>query len=116
MSNDTSRNLCELVEESIATLIDGGEVDARLLDHIADCDRCRDLRYEAARLVERMRDASSDYVHPTDFDARLLERLTAAAAVQPVAVTQPMDAASAAQPAQSTQPMPALRQPCAAQT
>ncbi len=108
MSNDTSRSLCETVEESIATLIDGGEVDPRLLDHIADCDRCRDLRYEAARLVERMRDASSDYVHPADFDARLLERLTAAVAAGPAAVTQPMDAASEDQPVQTTQPMPAV--------
>ena len=110
MSNETSMTLCELVEESIATLIDGGEVDPKLLDHIADCDRCRDLKYEASQVIARMRDASTDYEHPADFEQKLMERLAAAAA-EPAPGTQRIPAvispeAVAVQPVQATQPMP----------
>jgi len=100
--------LCELVEESIATLIDGGEVDPRLLDHIADCDRCRDLKYEAGQVIARMRTASSDYEHPADFEQKLMERLAEAA--EPAPGTQRIPAvispeAVASPPVQATQPM-----------
>ncbi|MBI5533016.1 MAG: FecR domain-containing protein [Deltaproteobacteria bacterium] len=74
MSNDTHPSLCELVEENIASIIDG-EVDPTLLEHIADCDRCRDLRHDAALVLQQMTDAGADYVHPADFEQSVLSKL-----------------------------------------
>ena len=54
MSNQTHDNLCQEVEDRIAEVI-RGEADERLLEHIASCDRCRDLRFDAEAVGRRAR-------------------------------------------------------------
>ena len=39
---------CEQVVESMASVIDGSAPD-ELTSHVADCDACRDARYDAER-------------------------------------------------------------------
>src|SRR4029453_14968376 len=52
--------LCREVEESIADLL-GGQAPARLVDHIAGCDTCRDLKYEAEQASEMVAHAGADF-------------------------------------------------------
>src|SRR5690606_34664141 len=47
-TNQTSR--CAEVEERMADILDGSAPDD-LLDHIADCDVCRDARHDAEELA-----------------------------------------------------------------
>ena len=98
MSNDRDRELCREVEENIASLLNG-DVEPRLLEHIAGCDRCRDLRYDAIQAVEVVQDAASDYEHAADFEEQLLRRIDAgdkpkvekaSSDVSPTAATAPV--------------------------
>src|SRR6185503_1741248 len=69
-----SNELCAEVTEHMADVLDGS-ADRRLLDHIAECDSCRDARHDAERaraLVER---AGADFVAPADLEARLAAAL-----------------------------------------
>ncbi|MCU0693482.1 MAG: hypothetical protein MUF54_19000 [Polyangiaceae bacterium] len=74
MSNHTEDKLCQQVEEQIASVIEG-ETAPTLLEHIAGCDRCRDLRHDAVRAVRALKEAGDDYRHPADFEAQLLGKL-----------------------------------------
>ncbi|MFO0552534.1 MAG: VIT domain-containing protein [Polyangiaceae bacterium] len=67
----TTDERCLEVEESIAEILDG-VAPARLMEHIADCDRCRDLKYEAEQASELVAAAGADF-QPTDgFAERIL--------------------------------------------
>ncbi|HXU00847.1 MAG TPA: hypothetical protein VN903_07640, partial [Polyangia bacterium] len=69
-----SNTLCAEVIENMADVL-AGDADRRLLDHIAECDACRDARHDAERaraLVER---AGADFAVPTDLEARLAAAL-----------------------------------------
>ena len=49
MNTDNMRpGTCGEVEDRMADILDGSAPDA-LLDHIAECDVCRDARYDAER-------------------------------------------------------------------
>ena len=91
-----SNELCAEVTEHMADVLDGS-ADRRLLDHIAECDSCRDARHDAERaraLVER---AGADFVAPADLEARLaaaLERRKPA----PAPAAPPPERASAPAP------------------
>jgi Vault protein inter-alpha-trypsin domain/FecR protein/von Willebrand factor type A domain len=81
MTNQTQDNLCQEVEERIAEVV-RGDAEPRLLEHIAGCDRCRDLRFDADAVVVALEQAGADYVHPDDFEQKLAERL-AQEAIEP---------------------------------
>lgn len=55
-----NEELCREVEDAIADVIDGN-APARLVDHVADCDRCRDLRYEAEQVAENVGHTGGDF-------------------------------------------------------
>src|SRR5690242_8046335 len=77
MSTTENRALCDEVEESLSDLLDGTAA-ARLYDHIAECDRCRDLKHEAGITADRVRDAGADFRPAADFLDQLVGRLEAA--------------------------------------
>ena len=47
-SNTKETDLCLEVADHLAEVLDGS-ASARLFDHIADCDACRDARHDAER-------------------------------------------------------------------
>lgn len=62
---------CIEVEESIADVLEG-VASARLVEHIAECDRCRDFKYEAEQTALAMESVGADF-HPTEgFAERML--------------------------------------------
>lgn len=77
MSTTETRGMCEEVAESLSALLDG-TASARLFDHVAECDECRDLKHEAQAAAERVRDAGADFRPADDFVAGLIGRLEAA--------------------------------------
>lgn len=68
---------CLQVEESLAEVLDGS-AEPVLYEHIADCDQCRDLRYDAGRAVEVVKHASADFRAPSGFAESLVARIDAA--------------------------------------
>jgi tetratricopeptide (TPR) repeat protein len=70
------------VEEHLAEILDG-EAPAELYDLVAESDECRDLRYDAERAAELVRDAGSDYVLPSDLEERVFGALDASANAAP---------------------------------
>jgi tetratricopeptide (TPR) repeat protein len=69
-----SNPLCTEVTENMADVLDGS-ADQRLLDHIADCDACRDARHDAERGRDLVRHAGADFAVPADLEARLAASL-----------------------------------------
>jgi hypothetical protein len=93
-----SNTLCTEVIDNMADVLDGS-ADQRLLDHIADCDTCRDARHDAERARLLVEKAGADFVAPADLEARLaaaLEKRKPAAA--------PTAAPTAAPPAPARRP------------
>ncbi len=78
MADTTNESLCQQVDEQMASVI-AGDAEPRLLEHIAGCDRCRDARYDAQQAIDLSKEAGADYVHPHDFERRVLEAVDAAA-------------------------------------
>src|SRR5687768_1812534 len=76
MSGSSSMSLCDRVDETIADVLDGTAA-AEVLEHLATCDRCRDIRHETACAMEILEHASSDYVPPKDLTERLMTALDA---------------------------------------
>ncbi len=74
-SNRTTRDpLCEAARDRIADLLDG-TAPVELVDHVAACDRCRDLRHDASQLAGLVAAAGDDYQPPSDLEARLFAAL-----------------------------------------
>lgn len=69
--------LCLQLEESLADVLEGS-AEAALYEHIADCDACRDLRYDAERAAEVVKHASADFRAPAGFADSLLAKIDAA--------------------------------------
>jgi len=66
--------------DELALVIDGDAAAiARHADFLADDPEAADLRHEAQRAAERMKDAGADYQPPADMDARILAVLDARA-------------------------------------
>src|SRR4051812_18847989 len=84
MSTTDKNALCGEVEEALSEILDG-TASARLFDHVADCDACRDMRHEATLAAERVRAAGADFRPADDFADRLIERLEAARPGAPAA-------------------------------
>ena len=88
MSNEnTMTDLCAEVAEQLADILEG-DASERILDHIADCDRCRDARHDAELAQKLVRDAGADYLPPADLETRVLEALDR----RGIAVEQPFSA------------------------
>jgi hypothetical protein len=73
MTEDNT-TLCAKVEDHLSDILDGSASD-ELYDHVADCDRCRDVRYEAERLTAVVASAGADYVPQDDLESRVLAEL-----------------------------------------
>jgi hypothetical protein len=135
MSEQRNESLCQQVEERIASVIEG-DVEPELIEHIAGCDRCRDLRHDATLAARAVADADGDYAHPADFEARVMRALDARPAataepkhearpqgepaVEPPAAEPPAAAAVvappvAAEPAAKPAPEPEAPEPVAAE-
>ncbi|MCC6217317.1 MAG: FecR domain-containing protein [Polyangiaceae bacterium] len=90
----TTESPCEQVLDHLSELLEGTAPE-ELVDHVAECDGCRDLRHDAERAIERLREAGADYVPPADLDARLVAAL---AAREPSPAAAPSDDARDAPP------------------
>src|SRR5690349_8752597 len=77
MSAIGKTELCQQVEEELAQILDGSAA-ARLFDHLAECDVCRDIRHDADQVAESVRLAGKDFRPADDFVERLAARLDAA--------------------------------------
>src|SRR5688572_3776772 len=77
MTDVTKTDACSEVEEHLAEILDGQAPEA-LIEHIADCDHCRDLRHDAERAREALVAAGADYAVPADFENRVLSALDGA--------------------------------------
>ncbi|MCL2825026.1 MAG: FecR domain-containing protein, partial [Polyangiaceae bacterium] len=89
MSNNTNDNAhrslqitCVQVGEHIDEVVQG-TADPRLLEHIAECDACRDLRFDAEAAINAIKQAGADYVHPENFDTLLDGKLDSAKSLPP---------------------------------
>ena len=71
-----TRPECSPVRDDLADLVADEPIAVeRHAAHLADCDDCRDARYDARKLVERLPRAGSDHVLAADFVERLLARV-----------------------------------------
>jgi hypothetical protein len=68
--------MCREVDENMCDVIDG-VADNALLDHMAQCERCRDARYLTEQVLVRVAAAGSDYRLPEDLSTRLAAALDA---------------------------------------
>ncbi|MEZ4299530.1 MAG: VIT domain-containing protein, partial [Polyangiaceae bacterium] len=93
--------LCLRVEESLGDVLDGS-ADAALYEHIADCDECRDLRYDAERAGEVVKHAGADFRAPVGFADSLLARIDAARPDGPTGVAAPSTVAGRSSRAQAS--------------
>lgn len=99
MNDNVSSTPCERTVEEMASVLDGS-APPEVLEHVADCDSCRDARYDAERAELLMSEAGGDFQLPHDFAGRLQ---TAAA---PVAKTPSMPAAATIPEAAPTEAAP----------
>jgi VWA domain-containing protein/FecR-like protein/vault protein inter-alpha-trypsin-like protein len=77
--------LCESARDRMADLLDG-TAPVELVDHVAACDQCRDLRHDASRLASMVAAAGDDFQPVADLEARLFAALAGrepAASVEP---------------------------------
>ncbi|MCU0658701.1 MAG: FecR domain-containing protein, partial [Polyangiaceae bacterium] len=102
--NQPSSPLCEEVAEEIARVIEGSAAP-ELYQHIEDCDRCRDLRHEASRALDLVRDAGLDFLSTPDLEGRVCSALDARApAPRPVLTQVPSSAPTPEQEAPTSGP------------
>jgi hypothetical protein len=74
MSTGDKSELCSEVAERLAEILDG-TASARLTDHLADCDTCRDARHEAEQARALVTAAGLDHRAPADLERRVLAAL-----------------------------------------
>src|SRR5512146_2865923 len=72
---------CADVEEYLADVLDGTAPDA-IYEHLADCERCRDLRHDAQATRDLVAHAGADY-RPRAEVAERVERAAQAHVVAP---------------------------------
>ncbi len=108
MSTTEFSSMCQEVEERLSEVVDG-TASARLFDHIASCDACRDLRYEATHASELVGGSGKDFRPADDFVEKLVARLEAARPGHIDAEVAPVKAAAPA--TKERAPSPARRAP-----
>src|SRR5688572_16449084 len=94
MTDVTKTDLCSEIEDHLSEILDGQAPEA-LIDHLADCDHCRDLRHDAERARELAGAAGADYVVPADFEDRVLAALDGAQESAPAPVNPTLESAGA---------------------
>ena len=63
---------CERFIDDLAGVVDGDQALVALhLDHLSECDACRDARHDAAEALGGIAEAGSDYVAPADMEDRV---------------------------------------------
>ncbi len=92
-----TRAACQDVDENMSDIIEG-VASSELFEHVANCERCRDARYDAEQLIESLAEAGSDYRVPDNLEARLMGALDASADAK--------EEAKAEVPATSNAPVP----------
>ena len=65
---------CRAVDEQMSELLEGKAAD-ELVEHVAECDRCRDARHEAERAARLVEEAGADFVMPAALERRLEQAL-----------------------------------------
>ena len=87
---------CERFLDDLAAVADGDpDVLALHLDHLEQCDACRDARHEATTVLAAVAAAGDDFVAPADLEARVLAHVDAQAATSSATAEAPTGAASA---------------------
>jgi hypothetical protein len=79
---------CAEVEDRMAEILEGTAPDA-LLDHIAECDVCRDARYDAERARDIVQKSGADHVPLDDLESRVLAALDRRTGNPGIATPQP---------------------------
>ncbi len=67
----SKQELCDQVDAQMTDVLEGTAAD-ELYDHLAECDRCRDARYDAERAEQLCADAGVDFTLPADLEQRVL--------------------------------------------
>jgi ferric-dicitrate binding protein FerR (iron transport regulator)/Mg-chelatase subunit ChlD len=102
MTHQTTAPACELFRDDLAAVLDGDDTAIdRHLDHLSDCDQCRDLQHEAGRVIRAVGDSGADYQHTDQTVEQVLARI-AGDAPAPAADNKPAPAPQQARP----QPQP----------
>ncbi len=73
-SETNQDRLCKDVEERMTEVLDG-TASRELMDHIADCDTCRDNRYDAERVASVVAKAGADFQADAGLADRILGRI-----------------------------------------
>ena len=70
---EMTQTSCELFQDDLSAVLDGEpDVIDRHIDHLSDCDDCRDLRHEAGAYVTAVAGAGADYREPSDMFERIM--------------------------------------------
>jgi ferric-dicitrate binding protein FerR (iron transport regulator) len=105
-SETNQDRLCREVEERMTDVLDG-TAPGELMDHVADCDICRDARYEAERAAAVVKKAGADFQADAGFADRILaridvEKLPAPTGAVPRSLTSAPSSNVASKPASTT--------------
>ncbi len=91
--NSINDERCIEVQEHLADLLEG-LASERVLEHVAECDDCRDLRHEAQLAMQAAASAGADFRAPSDFADKLIAGVLAARPEGPDASAAPVSVAT----------------------
>lgn len=91
--NSINDERCIEVQEHLADLLEG-LASERVLEHVAECDACRDLRHEAQLAMQAAGSAGADFRAPADFADKLIAGVHAARPEGPDASASPVSLAT----------------------
>ena len=105
--NDANGVTCGRITDEMASVLDGS-APPDLLEHVADCDTCRDARHDAERAELLMTEAGNDFQLPPGLTQRLLPTppVTVPAPVVVPDLPSPQAAASPPTPPSPSPPAP----------
>jgi vault protein inter-alpha-trypsin-like protein/FecR-like protein/VWA domain-containing protein len=108
MASTDTNELCAEVSEHLAEVLDG-TASPRLLEHLLECDTCRDVRHDAEQARQAIAAAGLDHRAPADLEARVLAALDAQAATESssAAAAPTLRTTEASAPAPKTPRIPA---------
>jgi hypothetical protein len=103
--NSINDERCIEVQEHLADLLEG-LASERVLEHVAECDECRDLRHEAQLAMQAAASAGADFRPPADFADKLIAGVVAARPEGPDASAAPVSFAARSSQADSASSEP----------
>jgi hypothetical protein len=89
---NTKTEQCLETEDSIAGVLEGLS-SSRLTDHVADCDHCRDLKYEAELVASAVAHAGADFQPSAGFAERMIGLVLEARPEGPAPASQALSSA-----------------------